>query len=63
MTRWIHAIKGVIVGELVGDDGVWWKIRLSGGQDLRSARPGSVLPYADGDVITVRGSRMTELDQ
>ena len=61
MAKWIHSRKGLIDGELIEDDGTWTRIKATGDQNLRSARPGGVLEYFDGETITVRTSYLTAL--
>lgn len=63
MAKWLHTRKGVIEGELVSDDGIWTMIRFKGDQNLRSTKPGAMLPFADGEVITVRTSLLKVLTE
>lgn len=56
MSKWIHTRKGLIEGELIREDGIWTVIKFKSDHELRSAKPGAMLPFADGEEITVRSS-------
>ena len=56
MSKWLHSRKGLIEGEMVHENDTWTTIKVSGDHELRSARPGATMPFADGETITVRSS-------
>lgn len=60
--KWRHSRKGIIEGDIVGDDGTFVRIRLKGDHEMTyisASNAGRV--DEDGEVITVRKSFLMEV--